>query len=873
MASHTQLAMANALEAFSQGDVLRAESILDAATQEEQAVGGVNDILSACCMRASLAAMEGKATIDDIMAPATGTVPHPSMTCYLEGLAALARSNLPSARMKFEEALRKDQFCVFAHLGLAAVFFQRKQYKDSFSQYREVLTCLGSEVVPPIVRVGMGLNAYHLGRLDYARSVLERALEVNADDELALCGLLVVYLDCRLMPKVTETVSRLRKILPHNALVLLKVCDLLYFKAIVQERVKSALRPIQHILNEVRSLGSVEECAVADFQEGRLLLVCGDLLTAKPVLESALRTLPTLLAARIHYARLLLLLHKEEEGLPLLITINKDHPNQKEVLQLLATQAMRMGQHEAALQYCRRLTESVAQGDLRSWSLASWCTRFDTQENTRILTHVINAQKKLGQTPSWHLLANLAVLSNDTAALQALVDTHLGGNFLTKPLEVQFVPLVFNLALLLEKKNGAQSRQLYIYLVKRQSGFSLPYLRLHTMALADGQTQQAVAWLTLLQQVVPNEPMTDACLAQIFFQRKHYSTAVSTLKGSKSKSIPVAMALGAAYLWCCQQYDKDSRRFLSAAKDRFLYVLRADHGNILAAHGLACCLGLEGDSDHCQSLLDRVGEVTPNCGYVCQNHNAHMSNVKMLSERYKQAIDYLQKIENRTPQQNSSLAFCLSNENRYDEAIEVMSKASAAAPDHSMLTYNMALLCCSAFLRHVSQKTSLSKEDGRKMRGVLERGLQTAAEFLRSETKSQLRHESRNFIKSVCSYCVHVYDTLFNRLLVTGVEMDVEQQREAQRWRETFAAYRADLQKVEEQRVLEETRARVERNEAGREILEEFAQRRLSRPMNALDADLRAALYMDLGQQADAALLGMQVDGAEERTAADNITG
>lgn len=45
---------------------------------------------------------------------------------------------------------------------------------------------------------------------------------------------------------------------------------------------------------------------MADFQRGRWALGCKDMVLARRSLESALKVLPQLLAARIHYARLLL---------------------------------------------------------------------------------------------------------------------------------------------------------------------------------------------------------------------------------------------------------------------------------------------------------------------------------------------------------------------------------------------------------------------------------------------------------------------------------------------------------------------------------------------------------------------------------------
>ncbi|CCW59743.1 unnamed protein product [Phytomonas sp. EM1] len=816
--------MYEALKAFSHGEVERVDTILDAVMQEKATRMNIDDILSVCCMRASTLAMQGKnQRVVEVMELAAGAPQHAALTCYLEGLAALANINLQTARLKFEEAKRRDEHFTLAHLGLAAVYYQLGDYKTSFSEYREVLSVLGSTATPPIVRVGMGLCAYHLGRPAEARAFLEHALQINPNDALALFALLVVYLDRRLTSKVVETVARLSKMLPHNTMVLLKVSDLMYFKAISQRRIKSSIPAIKSTLDEVRRFGSIDECALADFQEGRLLLASGDLSGAQPLLESALRTFPKLLAARVHYARLLVLSHRENEAAQLLEKINQDQPNQKEVLQLLAVHATRLGQHERAFKYCSLLTTSVAEGDLRSWSLASWCARLDTDESKCLLTHLIHAHKKLGLNPPWQLQANIAVLSGDTDAMQAIVDHELGGDFLHREgFAVQHVPLVFNLALLLEAKDRARARELYIFLVKQQSGFRLPYLRLHKLCKEAGLHEQAVAWLVLLQQVIPQEPMAQAALGQIFFEQKLCSAALNILTNPKTKAIPVALTLGATYLRYCQQYGRDSREYLRYAKYRYKEVLRVDKGNILAAHGLACCVGLELNCTCCQSLLDHVGEVTPNCAYVRDNHLVHMANVKVLSERYKQAIDYLEANKFRTPQQDSSYTFCLASEGRYDDAIEVLSKVLDSENPQHILFYNMSLLCCSAFLRQVAKSHILKADEGRKMRGILEKGLMAAHKFLQLEAKSKFQVENRAFIKSVSVYCIEVYDTRFKRLLAVGQDNSSTLEKMSELWRDTFSGFQTEIQRQEEDDTLLEAKKKAERETYEREILENF---------------------------------------------------
>lgn len=135
-------------------------------------------------------------------------------------------------------------------------------------------------------------------------------------------------------------------------------------------------------------------------------------------------------------------------------------------------------------------------------------------------------------------------------------------------------------------------------------------------------------------------------------------------------------------------------------------------------------------------MLVRVGEMTTNYSYVLTNHRPHMANVKMLSESYKTAMDYLMRSSKRTPAQNSLLAFCLTSEQRYEDAIELLANTVATIDDSnntnntntnvdvladalptitntpptllSKLVYNLALLYCTSFLRRIAKSTSLT---------------------------------------------------------------------------------------------------------------------------------------------------------------------
>ncbi|KAH8605814.1 putative Tetratricopeptide repeat [Trypanosoma vivax] len=827
LSDEVQRTLGDALSAFSRGDIGDAVSLLDAASLEHRTYQQVHDLFALRCMRASIAAMSGERSISSYMADVSSSHMHNAVVLYLEGLAAMASgTGLQTASVKFEEASRADPHFVIARLGLAAVHYYRGHYKESFSQYRVVLQTLGSKA-PPIVRVGMGLCAYRLNRLDYAQKMLERALEVNSDDELALLVLLVIFLDCRQMSKVIEVVGRLRLILPTNAVVILKVSDLVYFRAVAQGRVKAFAPSISRLLTEVRGVANLEEAAIADYQEGRLNMALGNFSKARVLLDAALQTLPNLLAARIHYARLLLLSGKDKESEQMLLRINAEHPNQKEVLLMLGAQAARLGLHERALECSKRLTEGVAPEDIRSWSLASWCARLNKEEARKFSSLVARIQKEMGKTTPTQLLVNIATLNKDVDGLQRILDQELGADVLSLPtLAVAHIPIVFNLALLLEEKDRVRSRQLYIFLVKKHGYFQLPYFRLHELAKTDGLLKQAVAWLVLLQQIVPDEPYSIASLGQLLFEQQRFMASLSVLRSVKGRPLPVVLGLGAAYLRCGQHHWEDSRRFVSGARDRFSFVLRRDKGNMLAAHGLACCLGLEGQYECCQSLLDRVGEVLPNCQYIRRHYGAHMANAKILSGSFKQARDYLERDKQRTPLQMSSLAFCLLSEERYSEAIAVLTEAMDACPNHSFLLYNLALVHCASFVASVSSKQALTIDEARSLRRSLATGLEIANRFIKINGNSQTLRVAQTFLRFVCIYCVDLNDREIKKLIAAGLQAAAEFEKQNELWRRVFGSYIEEKRAADERREADERKRCEQEQQLAREILEGFNRAR-----------------------------------------------
>ncbi|CAD2218644.1 hypothetical protein AGDE_13073 [Angomonas deanei] len=209
----------DALASLSQGDIESAKTILDNATQVTGGESSMESVFAASCMRAAIAAMEGSAEeVKRVMGGSSKrNDPHwDALTSYQEGLSQMALGNYKLAKSKFLESKNKDPCFFVANIGIAALLFQEKKYKESFAKYKEAIFYLGSEKVPPVARVGMALCAFYLDDKEFAEKTLDVALSVNQEDELALLARLLLYVEKQNLQKISETVDQLSRVTPSN---------------------------------------------------------------------------------------------------------------------------------------------------------------------------------------------------------------------------------------------------------------------------------------------------------------------------------------------------------------------------------------------------------------------------------------------------------------------------------------------------------------------------------------------------------------------------------------------------------------------------------------------------------------------------------
>ena len=882
---YQEMAAAHALELFLAGNVTDAIREVEDLRREQDEQG----YFDAVCVRASIAALmgEGHATVAKILSRAPGAnSAEKAAGQYVEGVAALSRSNMETAKLKFEEAIRSDDTFMLAHLGLGAVYFHKQDFRSSFSQYRVVLEKLGSQS-PPIARIGLGLAAYRLGEIKHARLCLERALKVHPDDVIAITALIVLYLRLRLMKQVTELVTKLQTLAPENIVALQKFADLVYLKY-VQKPTAATAKTMRRLLDDIviRPEITPTQLAYSRFQQGRLEHAVGHYDAACALYDESLKELPDLIAAKTHKAKALFRLGRRDECQALLEEIDSKHEHEKDVLEMLAVIYSDKGYHQVAMKYAHRLTASVGQGDPQSWALHAWCSRLDTAAALRLMKHYAKLEEAAeGKPAGWQLRANIAALEGDAATLKEIIHekADLGPNFLEhEQIGIDSAALVYNYALALETVDENHAAEVHAFLVKVFPSAVQSYIRLHQLALKQNKTKKAMAWLGLLSQTHPEDELVESYAASFFFSQGRQFLGTNLIRlSTKKKTLPNGISLGIAYLWAAQQPSGTSTHLVTAF-NRLKFVLTEDPGNILAAHALSCLGSLAGNPLSAQEGLESVGEVIPNDDYVRENWNLHMGNISVQNGSFKQAVDYYGRHETPVP---AIQALCHASDGNFDKAESTMELALTQSTDpfeRQMLQYNYAIILFADVLSSTADVKALPEEKGRELGRKINRGLMLAADFAKIKDSdpanaSRIRRYVR-FLRGAANYCRGVHEGL-NQLMSRGRRDEMRSRQQQEEWRQTLERKKRERQADDEQAKAEEELRRMENVEQGNSLYQSFLQRRTETqfdegdmlPIDELDEDGAPLQGINALNDGDEAVLADYLDGLVDGQPAQDV--
>mgnify|MGYP001560263050 FL=1 len=532
------------------------------------------DKFNALCVKAAIAAMSGDTEVRSVFAPyARSVLAHASRTqkalvSYCEGCAALnivpkkrvksSSDFMAAAEIKFREALDGDPHFALAHCGLAVVWYLREDYRKALHTFKMVLEQLGDSC-PNVVRVGMGLCAFHLKRYPYALACLRRAVAVDPDDVLAKLCLFTAYMHQRDLASASSLIAGLHRDFP-TPVVLQRFADVVYFKAAASDSLPQQADVLIQLVRSARdavaqqlaSTGATAARSTAlhaysDFQEGRLLQALQRPADAAALFRSALEKDPELIAARLRLCQVeFSLTPSAVDGgadgdartrhlrtlLDQVWVTRCAMPLDEDAIRLSALVLAELGARDAAVHLAEQLTTAVAPTDAASWSLAGWVTRTDSERVARQLKEALTRvnqriQGRPSTTPrstldedhrcAAALAANVACLESRREDIRHLTKTsyHVDLDAAdvsqrgSRDMPREMIPMVFNYALLGEATDAAKAEELYLWLIKQWPQVPWPYYRMAHLTSSSSSAEaghnndeKALQWLALLETVV-----------------------------------------------------------------------------------------------------------------------------------------------------------------------------------------------------------------------------------------------------------------------------------------------------------------------------------------------------------------------------------
>nr|KAJ3106522.1 protein required for normal CLN1 and CLN2 G1 cyclin expression [Phlyctochytrium planicorne] len=137
-----------------------------------------------------------------------------------KGNLFLLLNKVDDAARQFKTAVELDACSIAAHMGLASASVMKGDYKVGLECYQKVL-CLGPDLKSD-VRVSIGICYFKLHMLPEARKSFERALELDARNDLALLHLAVIdWNEARLQNsenELREAAKKLNRCFEENPL-------------------------------------------------------------------------------------------------------------------------------------------------------------------------------------------------------------------------------------------------------------------------------------------------------------------------------------------------------------------------------------------------------------------------------------------------------------------------------------------------------------------------------------------------------------------------------------------------------------------------------------------------------------------------------
>eukprot|EP00658_Telonema_sp_P-2_P047840 TRINITY_DN36419_c0_g1_i1.p1 TRINITY_DN36419_c0_g1~~TRINITY_DN36419_c0_g1_i1.p1 ORF type:complete len:572 (-),score=215.13 TRINITY_DN36419_c0_g1_i1:245-1960(-) len=354
---------------------------------------------------------------------------------------------------------------------------------------------------------------------------------------------------------------------------------------------------------------------------------------------------------------------------------------------------------------------------LRSLVGSEMCIR-DSSQSINFLKKAIVANDGVNQK-DWRARASQLALQRDVDGLKGVFQERcnsadkdlLDAKVIVANLDShpELLPVAFNLATILAAKSSesdiaatshATAQRLLIAIVKRFPQMKEAYHLLADIALSHRQFTQAQKWLALCLSVFPADSMALTTLSKMCVDVDAPKVAEEVLKRANNTCPSATLARGALYLKSSQVPSDKAPELLMAAKDCFTSVLRRDPANVLAAHGVACCVSAGGGNiskrirmPAAEQCLYQVGSLLLNDPSIAAGSTYNQVNHMVRTRACTSGIVLLTRYEESlTVAQRVALAFCYASQRDFTGAIQALDKAIEMKPEDQGLRYNRLVL-------------------------------------------------------------------------------------------------------------------------------------------------------------------------------------
>eukprot|EP00930_Biecheleria_cincta_P006993 TRINITY_DN10812_c0_g1_i2.p1 TRINITY_DN10812_c0_g1~~TRINITY_DN10812_c0_g1_i2.p1 ORF type:complete len:1686 (+),score=441.68 TRINITY_DN10812_c0_g1_i2:65-5122(+) len=660
---------------------------------------------------------------------------------------------LKLAELLFETALRSDSHSPRAILGKAVIMGQRGEWHKALDLFRRVLQQAGT----PAPRTGLRLRALKelrfamattfscLARPQQAKNALTAVMAADPSNVETLCALaqLSARDSAEASDQSMEHLSEAMRTDQSHPVVLCHAANHAFYCGLEDgadetttadgNQSPAAWKMAEDLLDKAMAT-SKSNYVIAEirYQRGRLRHAKGNHEDAYSEYRMCVELVPEHYACVYSLAQTCLILHRVQESIAALETVNKASPNSPEVLKLLTYAYLQSGSNEKQAVKCADALVAVSKNDIECWTM-----RAEAHDRLAIKQPNSNASKvvaeayenvgKLLQEDGAAAHAASPQLWNNLGTMRSLVgDAHgakeayrhgleevkqrlqrvNGSQEESIDLQVALLTMRFNRAFLAESQPGRQdvgeAIQEYLQLSEENNWYADTLLQLGAQWQRLGKSDSAER---MFQQAVKHNPFLGFLMqAEAHRSQDDFPKALKFAEQMEQQAGKTQFHYAHVYLGnlhfeaaCAPMAkSKDKDHHLRNALQHFIKALQQEKDSHHAANGIGMVFAQRGKHDFAkrtfQSVMQHKAMPTNPSLYINLGHtylgsdSGNPASVRKAIALYEQARK-LKPDDVGVRLYIAKAQFLLKD---YDACMTILGDATQVWPEDLLVRYNLA---------------------------------------------------------------------------------------------------------------------------------------------------------------------------------------